>query len=216
MIIRGKEMETEKNNLIVKTTGLVLNIVSSYVQKGDFAIDCTMGNGNDTLSLVKLTGADGSGGENPLVYSFDVQKVALEKTEELLKANGISDPKANGIELFCDSHVNIGQYVEKAGRKPSAILFNLGFMPGQDKTVLTSADTSMTAIKKALDCICEDGLVSIVTYRGHTEGREEHERILEYVSSLPSKQFHVAFFNMINQKKTAPSVFFITRKKRVK
>ena len=81
MIIRGKEMETEKNNLIVKTTGLVLNIVSSYVQKGDFAIDCTMGNGNDTLSLVKLTGADGSGGD-PAAFNGSTCQVTYEQIAE--------------------------------------------------------------------------------------------------------------------------------------
>ena len=45
-------METEKNNLIVKTTGLVLNIVSSYVQKGDFV------NKGDTLLVIHALNMD--------------------------------------------------------------------------------------------------------------------------------------------------------------
>ena len=72
-------MEEEKNNLIVKTTALVMDIVSSYINEGDFVIDCTMGNGNDTLSLAKLTGAD-HGTEGALVYALDVQDKAIEKT----------------------------------------------------------------------------------------------------------------------------------------
>jgi hypothetical protein len=74
----------------------------------------------------------------------------------------------------------------------------------------------MKAVQNALECICEDGIVSVVTYCGHPEGREEHEILLEYLSSLPAKKYHVAFFNMINQKKTAPSVFFVTKKRRNK
>lgn len=206
----------EKINLIVKTTSLVTDIVSAYVNKGDFVIDCTMGNGNDTLSLVRMTGAADESCSEALVYAFDVQDAAIEKTTDLLAENGICDLLKNGIHLVKDSHVNLKQYVEKAGRLPSAIVFNLGFMPGHDKTVLTTADTTMKAVQNALECICEDGIVSVVTYCGHPEGREEHEILLEYLSSLPAKKYHVAFFNMINQKKTAPSVFFVTKKRRNK
>ena len=193
-------MEEEKNNLIVKTTALVMDIVSSYINEGDFVIDCTMGNGNDTLSLAKLTGAD-HGAEGALVYALDVQDKALE---------------SKGIHLVKDSHVNLAKYIEAAGRQPSAIIFNLGFMPGQDKSILTSVDTTMQAVEAALDNIMEDGIISVVTYCGHPEGREEHDKLLEYFAALPSKRYHVAFFDMINQKKTAPSVFFVTRKKRKK
>lgn len=208
-------MGEEKNNLIVKTTALVMDIVSSYINKGDFVMDCTMGNGNDTLSLARLTGA-ADGAPDALVYALDVQDKALEKTSELLAENGIEDPESKNIHLVKDSHVNLAKYVEAACRQPSAIVFNLGFMPGQDKSILTSIDTTMQAVEAALDNIMEDGIVSVVTYCGHPEGREEHDKLIEYFTALPSKRYHVAFFDMINQKKTAPSVFFVTRKKRKK
>lgn len=208
-------MEEERNNLIVKTTALVMDIVASYVNEGDFVVDCTMGNGNDTLSLARLCGAAEGAGAS-LVYSFDIQDMALQKTAELLKENGISNPEKKNIHLIKDSHVNIAKYIEKSGRQPSAIIFNLGFMPGQDKTVLTSIKTTMQAVEAALEAVMEDGIVSVVTYCGHPEGREEHDVLLEYFAALPSKRYHVAFFDMINQKKTAPSVFFVTKKKRKK
>ncbi len=208
-------MGEEKNNLIVKTTALVMDIVSSYINEGDFVMDCTMGNGNDTLSLARLTGA-ADGAEGALVYALDVQDRALEKTSELLAENGIDAPESKGIHLVKDSHVNLAEYVKEAGRQPSAIVFNLGFMPGQDKSILTSIDTTMQAVEAALDNIMEDGIISVVTYCGHPEGREEHDKLIEYFTALPSKRYHVAFFDMINQKKTAPSVFFVTRKKRKK
>lgn len=205
----------EKINLIVKTTSLVMDIVSTYINEGDFAVDCTMGNGNDTLSLVKMTGA-ASGAKGALVYALDIQDAALEKTRILLKENGIADPEKNGIYLVKDSHINLASYIEKAQRQPSAIMFNLGFMPGQDKSVLTSIDTTIKAVDAALENICENGIISIVTYCGHPEGKEEHDYLIEHLAALPSKRYHVAFFDMINQKKTAPSVFFITKKKKKK
>ena len=50
------------------------------------AIDFTMGNGNDTLTLSKVS---------KKVYSFDIQELALKNTKELIK--GI-----NNVELILD------------------------------------------------------------------------------------------------------------------
>lgn len=203
----------EKNNLIVKTTALVVDIISSYIDRDDFVLDCTMGNGNDTLSLAKMTGAL-EGTKDAAVYAFDIQNAAIEKTTALFRENGIENPEDYGIYLLKESHVNIKKYIDIVGRQPTAIIFNLGFMPGYDKTVVTSVDTTMKAVEAAVESIAEDGIISIVTYCGHPEGREEHDKLIEYLGTLPSKKYHVAFFDMINQKKTAPSVFFVTKKKK--
>ena len=56
------EIKSEKTNLIVKTTSLTMHIVSEYISPGDTVVDCTMGNGYDTLSLAEAVGcADGRG-----------------------------------------------------------------------------------------------------------------------------------------------------------
>ena len=213
---QGITLMEEKQNLIVKNTLLVMKVVSDYVNTGDFAVDCTMGNGNDTLSLAMMAGLEGENPAGGLVYAMDVQDTALEKTAALLKDNGISVSEAGGIRLIKDSHENLAQYIAQAGRQPSAIVFNLGFMPGQNKEILTCVDSTLKALKAALECIKEDGIVAVSTYRGHSEGMEEHKILEEYLTGLPSKRYHVAYFNMINQKKTAPAAFFITKKSRNK
>ena len=47
------------------------------IDKNSVVIDATCGNGKDTLFLVKSAAKK--------VYSFDIQKIAIEKTKDLLK-----------------------------------------------------------------------------------------------------------------------------------
>lgn len=204
----------EVPNLIVKTTSLVMHIVKDYISEGDFVVDCTMGNGHDTLSLAMLCGADGVSVSGGKVLAFDVQDAALESTRKLLRENGITDLKTAGIRLVKDSHENLESYLSKVSEAPAAIMFNLGFLPGQDKKVLTSIKSTMPAVKAALELVAENGIVSVTTYSGHPEGEEEHTKLSEFFKTLPSKKYHVAYINMSNQKKTAPSVFLITKKKK--
>jgi len=205
----------ETQNLIVKTTSLAMHIVKEYIREGDFVVDCTMGNGHDTLSLARLAGADGHSDAGGKLLAFDIQEAALDSTRALLRENGIKDLKMAGISLVKDSHANLGTYLSKVPKAPTAIVFNLGFMPGQDKSILTSSETTMIAVKTALEMIAENGIVAVTTYLGHTEGAEEHKVLSDYFKTLPSKKYHVAYINMINQKKTAPSVFLITKKKKI-
>ena len=75
------------------------------------AIDFTMGNGNDTLTLSKVA---------KKVYSFDIQELALKNTKELIK-------DINNVELILDSHENFDKYVNNydIGLK---FVFNLFFI----------------------------------------------------------------------------------------
>ena len=54
--------------------------IRQQVQEGDFCIDATMGNGNDTLLLSQLCGKSGK------VLAFDIQEQALAATQEKLTA----------------------------------------------------------------------------------------------------------------------------------
>lgn len=198
-------------NIIVKTTNFVAHVVSAYIKKGDFVVDCTMGNGHDTLTLAKAAGIFDKEPAGS-VYAFDIQDAALEETTKLLSANGLSDLKNSGVRLIKDSHEKLSEYLSKADKEPSAIVFNLGFMPGRDKKILTKRKSTINAVKQAVELVKEEGIVAVTTYSGHEEGAEENAALQYYLSTLSSKKYHVAYVNMINQKKAAPSVFYITRK----
>ncbi len=215
--IRRYQMEenSANTNLIVKTTSLTMHIVSDYIRPGDTVVDCTMGNGYDTLSLAAAAGCGKDSTIRGRVYAFDIQQQAVDATRAYLQENGIENPEENGIYLIRASHEQMDLHLPDPSKTEiSAFVFNLGFMPGKDKTVMTKAATSLPAIKKAINMVKQNGIVSVMAYTGHKEGEEEHAVITEFLKTLPSKKYHVAYVNMINQKKTAPSLFLITPKVR--
>ncbi|NLY70900.1 MAG: methyltransferase domain-containing protein [Clostridiales bacterium] len=189
------------NNLIVKTTALGLKILSDYVSEGDIVVDATAGNGNDTLALAKMVNKTGK------VYSFDIQDEAIETTKALLEKEGYRDICC----LIKDSHHRMQDYILEKG-KLSAVVFNLGYLPRGEKDITTKKETSLDAVKQALDLIKPNGLVLITMYSGHEEGKREKDALLEYASKLPSKGYHVAYFNLINQPNNPPELLLITRK----
>jgi ubiquinone/menaquinone biosynthesis C-methylase UbiE len=102
--------------LLSNSLAISHEIIKRVVKQGDTVVDATMGNGNDTLLLAGLVGEKGK------VYSFDIQEAALKNTEKKLREAGVSDI----VELICDGHQNIDNYVPNGIR---AVMFNLGYLP---------------------------------------------------------------------------------------
>lgn len=191
-------------NLIVKNTKLIKYLVEPYVSEGDLAVDATCGNGHDTLMLRRLVGDSG------LVYAFDIQEAALEKSKERLSEAGFS---GTGLRWILDSHENMDQYVE-AGR-PSAILFNLGYLPGGSREIQTTAAESAAAVEKAAILLRKGGLVAVTVYPGHEEGRREQAALHQLLREFSPKEFHVLRIEMLNQQEAKvqpPEILLITKK----
>ena len=170
-------------------------ILANFINKGDFAIDCTMGNGNDTLFLAEAVGKAGN------VVAFDVQEKALVNTEKLVKLK-------KQVKLYLESNINISKY---ADREPSVIMYNLGYLPGGDKNITTKPDT-LLSIKQAVDIIKHEGIISVITYPGHKKGFEEELLISEYLAKLPAKKYEVLTIKEENHSEKTPVQHFIFRK----
>ena len=149
--------------------------ILTHLREGDIAVDFTMGNGHDTEFLSKTVGERGH------VYAFDIQTQAVESTARNLAAAGC--PKT--YTLIRDSHHKVRDYVRgpiKAG------MFNLGYLPGGDKSITTMRKTTLPAIEAAISLLGQDGIVLIAVYPGHAEGEEEGKLITEYLSTLSRYQ----------------------------
>ena len=85
--------------------------IRQQVQEGDFCIDATMGNGNDTLLLSQLCGKSGK------VLAFDIQEQALAATQEKLTAGHAPE----NYTLLLESHANMAEYATPALSLISAI-----------------------------------------------------------------------------------------------
>ncbi len=190
-------------NLITKPTELALAILKEYISEGDFAIDATAGNGHDTLALAKLVGSSGK------VYAFDVQEAAIKNTKALLTKEGFFDV----CILTEASHDRIKEFVpHMEWGRISAVVFNLGYLPGSGKEKATGVETTLPAVKQALELIQPDGLVAVTMYDGHEQGRLEKAELLDFAKALPPKEYHSVFISLINQQNNPPELLLITKK----
>lgn len=190
-------------NLLTKTAELAMTVTLQYVREGDFVIDATCGNGHDTLALAKACGPQGH------VLAIDLQEQAIRNSRRLLREKGISNTtliQENFLYLRTCVRENFGEL------RPRAVVFNLGYLPGGDKSVTTTAESSAEAISKALSLIEPGGIVTVVLYWGHREGKAEREAVLHLAQTLSSKEYHTAYTSFPNQKKNPPEVLWITRK----
>lgn len=174
------------------------NFLIPHIKKGGVAVDFTMGNGHDTLWLSEAMGEGGK------VYAFDIQPQALESSRRLLEAEHA--PK--NYTLILDSHSNVMDYVSE---KICIGMFNLGFLPGGDKSITTKRETTMVAIRAAIELLDVDGALLIAVYPGHAEGTIEGELIEEELSRLNRKELCASKFKIVNSP-TSPFFFVVERK----
>ena len=174
--------------------------ILTHIKEGDVVVDFTMGNGHDTEFLSKTVGESGH------VYAFDIQQSAVDSTAKNLKAAGCPD----NYTLICDSHHNVKNYVKgpiKAG------MFNLGWLPGGDKTITTMRETTMPAVEAAIELLDADAILNIAVYPGHPEGDLEGKMLEEYFESLSRFKVCVTKVKIINSA-TSPYFFMIETKKK--
>ena len=174
-------------------------LIEGRLKNGGRALDGTAGNGRDTLFLAQLVGGNGK------VWAFDIQAQALSNTAGLLRENGVEER----VELIAASHADLADYV----REPlDAAMFNFGYLPGGDKTVTTTADSSVRAMQAAAALLAEGGLLTAVVYSGHPAGRAEAAAIKQWVAALPQEQYQVLHYRFTNQRNHPPQLLAIEKR----
>ncbi len=125
---------------------------------GDLAIDATVGNGRDTAFLAGRVGSTG------LVIGFDVQETAIEAASTRLEGLGLS----GRVRLIRSGHERLAEVVAEfaPGRRAGAVMFNLGYRPGGDATIITRPETTLRALGAALDLTRAGGIITVVCREG--------------------------------------------------
>lgn len=188
------------SNLIARTTELAMHITLAYIKRGDTVIDATCGAGQDTVTLAQAVGETGK------VYAFDIQQAAIDLTRARLDEEGLAN-----VQLINGSFISMGSYVPKG--IASVVVFNLGYLPGGDHSITTTADETLPGLKEALKIIRTGGIVTVVLYSGHEEGAREKVQVLAWAQGLDSGKYHVAYTSFTNQKNDPPEILWITKKK---
>ena len=168
--------------------------------EGDIAIDATVGNGHDTIFLANQVGVSGK------VFGFDIQETALQATRQKLIQAGLKET----VSLHLSSHACMYQVVKNQTAK--AIMFNLGYLPGGDKDIITQVESTVHALNSAIQLIIPEGGISIIAYPGHPGGQLETEAINQWCRKLDEGCFEIEITLLNGLKTLAPQLILISKK----
>lgn len=176
--------------------------IAAVLMPGDLAIDATVGNGNDTFFLAHSVGPEG------MVYGLDIQEVALHRATVILGEALL----LQRVKLLQRSHQRIMEWVPASWRgRVRAIMFNLGYLPRGDKTIITKSESTIPALGGAIQLLSIGGRLTIVAYPGHSGGDEEAGAIREWIKELNPVKYDVELILSDTPGDDAPELFVLTR-----
>ena len=155
-------------------------------------IDATCGNGHDSLFLSSFEEAE--------LHCVDIQEQAIKATSARL-------PERSSIHFHHQSHED----VSFTGRPIDLIVYNLGYLPGSDKSIITTPNSTLTSLESASKHLSPSGMISLMIYKGHEGGMTEYKYIINYIE----KNYSTLVANKVinHLKPTCPEFITLTRQK---
>lgn len=161
----------------MQLTQLAHEQIRPHLRPGDRVVDATVGNGHDTLFLAQRVGLTGH------VDGFDLQAQALARTRERLTQQRIEH-----VTLYLEDHARMDEFVIEPVQ---VIMFNLGYLPGGDKSMVTKTPSTLKALEAARTRLAHSGIITVMAYRGHDGGSEEAQAVRERLRQWEDHGFSV-------------------------
>ncbi|MFP3125021.1 16S rRNA (cytosine(1402)-N(4))-methyltransferase [Ectobacillus funiculus] len=178
-------------------------LLQMAVKDGSYAVDATIGNGHDTAFLAQLVGEAGK------VFGFDIQEQAILNTQARLTEQNL----LSRALLFHESHGRLLEMLPvDAKENVTGAVFNLGYLPGGDKSIVTNPNSTIDAIKQLLQIMAPEGIIVLVIYHGHEEGQAERDAVVEFAMNLDQQMAHVLRYEFINQGNHPPFIIAIEKR----
>jgi len=175
-----------------RPTALAWEILRPLIRAGDRVIDATAGNGYDTMFLAECVGPNGK------VIAFDIQELALISARMRVDEAGL----LGRVDFIHGSHVGMASHAECGS--VAVIMFNLGYLPGNDHAVTTEAADTLEALEVAFGLIRPGGALSVVCYPGHPAGASEAEAVEALFQGKTASGWRVAKYGALGTKRPAP------------
>jgi hypothetical protein len=116
------------------------------------------------------------------------------------------------LTLIHDSHANMNNKIPvQLHGKINAIMFNLGYLPGADKSVITQVKSTLIALTIASRILADNGIITVLAYPGHQGGDLETHQVENWCSRLDSRQFEINTIHSPGLNHSAPRLFIIRR-----
>lgn len=129
---------------------------------GAICIDATLGYGRDAEFFLNQKARR--------VYAYEVQPELARRTLNRLNHSHLT--------VFEHSHALMDKDLTALAGTIDAIIFNFGFDPHTLSGICTQKDSSLAAMKQALDLLRHKGRLALVFYP-HEQGREEKEALMQ-------------------------------------
>lgn len=178
-----------------RPTSLAWTLLRGSIHDGDLAIDATAGNGHDTVFLAECVGQNGR------VLAFDVQPAAIRSASERVEAAGFS-PR---VELHQESHAVMATHAKPGS--VAAVMFNLGYLPGEDHQLTTESTETLAALDAAALVLKPGGILSVVCYPGHDAGAGESVAVEQWMNTRSADGWRAARYSMLGTRSPAPFLF---------
>ena len=185
----------------MRLTEKVHTILTNHLQQGDQAIDATAGNGYDTLFLAEQVGSSGK------VTAIDIQDCAIRSTREKLESAGLIDR----VKLVTDGHaLALRKLIATNVGKVAAITFNLGYLPGSDKSIQTRAESTEEALAASIQLLSPGGCLFVTAYRGHSGGTAEAKTVESFMRTSQRERHAVDCYEP--ESSNSPPILWVLKK----
>lgn len=165
-------------------------VLKKYIKEGDIVVDATLGNGHDSLYLSQLVGEQGT------IIGFDIQEEAIRKSRSLFYTNNIK----TRYVFICANHASVVSELNALSiSQIKGAVFNLGYMPNGDKSIVTNKETTIRAIEAVMTILEVGGCITIGVYTGHAKAREERNSVIKFASALDKRKWQSIFYAPLNR-----------------
>ncbi|NNE68799.1 MAG: class I SAM-dependent methyltransferase [Rhodothermales bacterium] len=182
-----------------KVLDFVHRVAAHAIRSGDVAIDATAGNGHDTARLAQAVGSAGH------VWAFDIQAKALRNTARRLGDLGLGER----VTLVRETHARMVDYVPDGVRVAA---FNLGYLPGGSRDLITRPGSTRHALTAAADLLLPGGLLIVVIYAGHPGGAAEKEAVDYWLDERVGSGWGVVRFGFSGKRGAPPEAVIVRRR----
>jgi SAM-dependent methyltransferase len=179
------------------------DVLAARLAPGDWALDATAGNGHDTLFLSRKVLPGGR------VFAIDIQERALEETRRRLLEAGGANELDDSVTLLHGGHEGMcGLLPPEARGRLAAVMFNLGYLPGGDKSRVTQPDSTLRALDAAAAWMMPGGLMTVVVYPGHAGGDEEADAAEGWMAGISAGGWQVQHLRALHPSARPPECWF--------
>jgi hypothetical protein len=187
------------------------NLIREVLRPGGIAVDATVGNGHDTLFLVEQVGPSGK------VFGFDIQLDAIASTRAKVDscltgeiASGKAPMQTINLTLIHANHADMFDKIPECYHGGiGAIMFNLGYLPGGDKLIITRTNSTLSALNSASRLLSSNGIITVLAYPGHQGGDLETTEVNNWCKQLDEDHFKVSIVYSSENNASSPKLFVL-------